>query len=318
MDNDGQQRSTHRRARGLALWTFDEFLNHDFGEGVFLCDPIIPAGGDFLLHGPRAAGKTQFALTLGVAVARGEYFLNQYRCDQGRVVYFQADVPEKLFQQRIRNLEHLCKGLPIDFLTVGRRFDVNKAAKNPPGVIKRAGDLNPALVIVDSLRKTHDGDENDSNTPSRVYDAWHALFPTATHGYLHHDRKASRDAYRDLSDEDFRGSGAWIDDVDTGLHLIRSRKKGGHIATLTYSKLRTCEEKPPMLLGMGKDTLLMEPAKPTVLQHARQYLQEHPTATRGQVAQYLQSLRDERGKPVCSRSWAYENAKLALQEGGAR
>lgn len=285
------------------LFRSGELRSANIGSPLFLVEPIIPAGGIVMLHGPKTAGKTQLALTLGCAVATGGTFLGEYSCLPGHVIFIEVDMPLPLLQNRIQIAPETD---PIWFLH-SEPFDVVRlAAGQPkPDAIAAAQSFSPALVIVDSLRKTHALDENDSSTPSRVYAAWQSLFPHACLAFMHHDRKKPTDPSAWLHPEEAaRGTGAWLDDADTGLHLdkVRGTKGGGHVATLTFSKCRTTEEPPPMLVRMHSDTLLVEPTKPS----ARQAL------AGWRLANISSSAEDGRNwliaQGICGRTQAYKHA----------
>lgn len=248
-------------------------------EPLFLVEPIIPFGGIVVLHGPKTAGKTQFALTLGVAVVNGTPFLNEYPCRRGPVVFIETDMTKKTLQSRVLTAPETRK---LAFLHA-EPFDVTRVARGPlPEPLVQAQALAPLLVIVDSLRKTNLQDEIASSTPTLVYSAWKRLFPESTLLFIHHDRKkpTNPDAYLH-PEEAARGTGAWLDDADTGLHLTRQREtKGGHLCTLAFSKCRTAEEPPPMTLHMQEDTLLIEPTKPTTRQRLVSWRHQFPNSTR--------------------------------------
>src|ERR1051325_9049035 len=84
-----------------ALYLEGELHSAVFPEPLFLVDSLIPMGGLVMLHGPKTAGKTQLALTLGVAVATGTPFLGEYSCTKGRVLFVEADMPRKMLQDRV-------------------------------------------------------------------------------------------------------------------------------------------------------------------------------------------------------------------------
>lgn len=269
-----------------------------FAAPLFLVEPIIPFGGIVVLHGPKTAGKTQFALTLGIAVAHGRTFLHEYTCRKGPVVFLEADMTIQTLQARVQNAPDT---QVLHFLHADP-FDVVRLSRQPlPEAIMQAQTAQPSLVIVDSLRKTHAQDEVASSTPSLVYAAWKMLFPGATLLFIHHDRKRPTDPNAYLHPEEAaRGTGAWLDDADTGLHLTRQREtKDGHLCTLSFSKCRTTEEPPPMFLRMHEDTLIIEPTKLTARQRLVTWRQQFPSATREQAREWFV------GEKVGSRALGY-------------
>lgn len=283
-------------------WTFyepGEFHDADFPEPLWLAEPIIPYRGVAMLHGPKTAGKTQLAVTLAVAVLHGESFLGEFPCRQGGVVLVEADMPRKLLQERLRGCPE-SRGLVVLY---NDPFDVaQEAVRRPyPSELEAARDTNPALVIVDSLRKTSRLDEQDSSTPSTVYGAWRTLFPTATILILHHDRKKPTNPKAALhAEEAARGTGAWLDDADAGMRLSRARggQPGEHFAWLTFTKQRA-EEIEPIHLKMAENTLLMGRTTMTARQQLRAALLQNAKMTREEARKFLLDKR------LCGRTMAY-------------
>lgn len=242
----------------MEVYTDSEFLAKQFPDDLFLCEPCIPLGGDVLLHGKRALGKTQLALTLAISVMEGGKWLGQFQCKQGPVAYIQVDMPKKLQQDRRRSLY---KATGKDYgdqylhLVSDSKVDVLASAKGREEWVERLRQHNPVLIIVDTLRKTHGLDENSSDTPVQIYGSWRAVAgyrPTIV--YVHHDRKTTE--FGDLN-ESARGSGAWLDECDTGIHLLGKQKK---LDRMEFSKLRTMDYPDPIKLVMNPDSLLVEPA----------------------------------------------------------
>ena len=106
---------------------------------------------------------------------------------------------------------------------------------------------------------------------------------------LHHDRKSS-EGMEMLSSESFRGSGAWLDDVDLGLHLKKSRKGG---LTLEFSKVRTCPDIDPIKIEIVEDSMSIRPANGEMSKAAlarvtaRTFLKNNWKAKRDEVYTYL-------------------------------
>lgn len=268
-----------------------------------LLDPLVPWGGMFVLHGPRASGKTQLALALAVAAAQGGLLLGRWRATPARVLFIECDTLAVTLHGRVVASKQPFDTLPIAFLTFDSPINALALAGSPTSsaALVEARRDDPQLVIVDSLRKTHSLDENESNTPIQVYSAWRKLFPAATLGFLHHDRKVGM--FGGDSDEAFRGSSAWLDDVDTGLHLVRDKSVKGELrANLTFSKVRTAEPPPALALKLGEGTLWPEPAVATSELALRAHLEAHPSLSKVEAVKWLVEQK------VCGRARAYELA----------
>ena len=229
-----------------------EFLAKEFPRQLYLCEPCIPLGGTVMLHGKRAVGKTAFALTIANSILRGEAFLDLYPCFAGPVVYIQIDMPARLQQERMKrfNMAHddfhiIVSDSNIDILAEA------KFSSNP--WVRWLQELKPVLTIVDTLRKSHSEDENSSDTPVKVLGAWRDIIgPDCTLMFLHHDRKSFEG---ENQDEAARGSGAWLDEIDTAIHLVGKHKR---LAYMDFTKLRTMDYPQPVSLRLSPETLLVE------------------------------------------------------------
>lgn len=293
----------------LVCYPLLDFVGLDF-DRTYQIDPLLPVGGVGLIHGKGGHGKTQWAFALMNDVSSGRPFLNRYPTREGGVLYLQFDMPETLFQERLR------KALPA-FNTPERIHIIShpKPINITEGPQIRAfreivETLQPALVIVDTLRKIHPYDENDNSVPSVVYAAWREVVgDQASVLIIHHDRKApppSRDS--DASDEDaeesFRGARAWIDDCDLGVRL----KKRGNVVTMSYSKLR-CAPQEPMVLRLNPETLLIEPKQPeTAKEWALEVWRQNPGISAAEWAQLVEQ------RAGCGRSTAYNAISAVVAE----
>lgn len=282
-----------------AFWAGGELLAHDFKEPELLVQSLLPWGGSMLMHGPRTAGKTQLALALASAVHHGSLFLEKYQCQQAKVAYVEVDMTAKTLQARVAQAGN---GLSeIAYVTADGPIDVARATLEQRS-FKALHEFAPQLVIVDSLRKTHKYDENDSNTPTFVYGKWRELVPKAAFCFLHHDRKVVKGPMAGDVDEAFRGSSAWLDDVDSGLHLVRDKAAKGHRSVLTFSKVRLDESQEPIAIGLDPMTMLAVPADATVRAALIAWLATNVGATVGQTVSYLTKSE------ICGRSMAYKLA----------
>ena len=261
-----------------------------------LIEALLPWGGTMLMHGPRAAGKTQLALSLASAVHHGTLFLDKYKCEQARVAYVEVDMTARTLQARIRAAAN---GLTeIAYVTADGPINVQQP---PDAALAALRAYAPQLVIVDSLRKTHRLDENDSNTPTLVYGRWRELVPNTAFCFLHHDRKVPTGPFAGDVDEAFRGSSAWLDDVDTGLHMVRDKRAAGHKAILTFSKVRLAEQQDAIPLTLDETTMLAVPTRSTARLALSAWLAANPGSSKSQAVAYL-------SHGICGKTLAYELA----------
>lgn len=244
------------------LWSSEGLAGHDFPEPAFLVDPLIPQGGNVLVHGKRGVGKTQFLLTLSYYLNSGHDLFGRWPVRQGPCVIIEPDMTGPLGQLRVQKaLQEV--DLPNTYWAFPRSVDIFNMDLKDAKLVEEIRAIEPVMVAWDTLRKIHREPENSSETPSRVYDAANSLFPTATHVFPHHDKKSPADPAHEVDpEEQFRGSGAWIDDAETSIQLVDSGGLPRRIRMLTH-KARTAPdtEKVPVTLEMDLDTMLLLPTR---------------------------------------------------------
>lgn len=287
----------------IQFWPPGGLEAHVFPHEPLLVAPFLPWGGIGLLHGPPGVGKSQLALTLGLAVANGTAFLvPEYTTTQAKVLYVQADVQPRIQQERARR----AGGVPLAFLTAEmQHLDACAIGTGAPGV-REARLWAPELVIVDTLRATHRLDEDDPATPVKVYGSWQRLFPGSTLLIVHHDRKFQLSkngaAPSRFHHESARGSGAWAGSADVGLHLTDIKGR----LLLSFSKVRVCGAQDPLAVRINPATLLMETTELTIRQRLVAYLAANPGASRDDATSFLTGLQTATGKPMVSKSRMHE------------
>jgi hypothetical protein len=272
-----------------------------------LIDPWLAAGAIALVFGPPSAGKSLWSATLAREVARGGTLYGAYPCARSRVLVIQADMPTEMVVERVQASSVPPSPNVQYWLTNNAPLDVLKLAKTHKAELAQARAFAPELVIVDTLRKTHSLDENDSAAPDRVYSAWREAFPGAVFVFLHHSRKipmnaTSADA---MIRESFRGSIAWAAGADTLIAIRRVRQKGNKdwLAQMLFVRTRGTAEPPGLRLRKTAD-LTLEATEETLETRLFQWLADN-APEKHEAVKWLQSLTDKRGRPLCSRATAY-------------
>ena len=232
-----------------------DFLAQQITTPPYLVDPYVPAGGIVFLYGKPSLGKSPLTWKMAQCVALGVPFLGCPTA-QATVLYIDVDgTPAAELQKRLKLLP---QPYPADFQLVlmapfnivGRGAESDLARTR---LAQMSQSVKPGLVIVNTLRKVHWADDKESDVPSRVYTAFHGLFPGASILFVHHDKKtvlgpsgASTEA-----DEAFSGSQAWLNDATVGLHLVRHGAEG--LLRLDHTKTQVSERKPPLMLVLAPD-----------------------------------------------------------------
>jgi len=301
----------------MTLWTYDQFVTHEFQRPSYIIDPVFPHKGVLCIHGQQTSGKSQLALGMLVNLVRGEMFLKQYRTTQGSVAYVQYDLPEKLWQDRLGMLKPILSGMPfynvVDF-GYHNMAEWKKGGKwFLPSDVAQLREIQPETIVVDSVARCHQMDENDSRATRLVYGYWQELFPDSSLAFIHHNNKDKVGPFRQNEASRPRGSTAWLDNANGGMGIRRlGRGKGGkHRAQIVFTKVTAGEEPSPCEIEISTETLLLTPTHLTARELAELFIRDNPRATKKQLVDWLttpQENGDKRSEAACGPSRAYQIA----------
>lgn len=264
------------------LWTANALADHPFPQ-AFLIEPFVPREGIVFFHGKRGIGKSQFALTLAICLSEHGALFGKYPTHAiGPVIYVQADMGDAIQHVRVRQLrQHY--SLDNIYFYFPRFFNLANVTVHDP-MMQEIAALKPSMIFWDTLRKIQRLGTNDDDVPSFIYGKSQDMFPTATHCFIHHDKKTIADQDKLDMDETFRGSGAWLDDADTGLHLERITTNR---LMLTFTKTRTCEAQPQIPLLLHPGTLLLYSTGEQAKRLMEHWQQKYPGGKQEDLERYL-------------------------------
>lgn len=239
----------------------DEFINNPIPVPPYVVEPFFPTGGLCLVHGKRGLGKTMLATALVRSICTGEQFLGRFDVRKGTVVYIQLDMVDFIFRDRLLDAGNYYDH-PDWFVLTGVA-NMMRARENDDWV-QDINAVRPDLIIIDTLRKAHTLPENDSDSAGRFYAKLRELFGVTAVMLLHHERKTSHDGITNPG-EMFRGSSAWIDDVDVGIRLFEKGKQ----LYVGFSKTRTCKDIDDFPVYIDEATMSIVSSIPNTLTRAR-------------------------------------------------
>jgi hypothetical protein len=210
------RRATREQAKRPAFVRASELLTEDDDHGLeYAVEGLLPLGGTAVLAGRPKGGKSTLALSLALAVARGEPFLGR-ESRKGTVLYLALEGAPHGWKALLRRLgvtEHddllICIARAPEAAIAWLREEIEKHG--------------PVLVIVDTMQRLlRVKDGNDYATGSNATDAVIELARLANASLLmlHHSGKTHR---AEIVDE-VMGSTAWAAAVDTVLVLRRSER----------------------------------------------------------------------------------------------
>lgn len=216
----------------MSFLNFADYLAKPRPPESWIVKDILPVGGSATIYGRGKIGKSWAALGMAIAVSQGKQdWLGFPVHTHGLVAYIQVDVSGALwYHDYFLPIAPFVKD-PTTFFTVDK--DVAPRPFNIFGAggqwLKRSiAELPspPLLTIVDTLRKMHTGDENDSGHSEHVMSALVDAIPGALL-IITHARKANQLVQEDVLD-DVRGSTAFTGGVDAIVKIAsnRPREKG--------------------------------------------------------------------------------------------
>jgi hypothetical protein len=180
----------------------------------YLVDGILPKQAIIILHGRGGIGKTWLAFQIAEAVATGTPFIGNIT-QQVPVIYIDFENPSPVLVDRTRalNIQHV------------RFWHISNTDQPPPHLDSPEVTLleslpSGSLIIIDTLRSSHLGDENDSRDIAAVLATLkHLREKGFTLLLLHHTAKGNNQKYK--------GSTAILDLADHELNLCEADKKEG-------------------------------------------------------------------------------------------
>ena len=229
---------------------------------------ILPPEAMLVISAYSKMGKSVMALMIGICVASGKSFLNQFPVDRRwKVLYFQMEISAKSVSNRLKKMLSYARQQGSD---PGSNFDIvnmppikvdNDAGLKTAMRIIRA--RRPDVVIWDPLYKLHSGDENKSDRMQRVLDKFdyiRSVFKVAQI-IVHHHGKPQKDSGRD-GFQLMRGSSVFDAFADTYLTLLPHKKedKGRRYQRLSFT-LRNDEAPEDLIVDRNPENLWYEVVK---------------------------------------------------------
>lgn len=187
------------------------------------------------LVSPGGAGKSFLALQVAVQIATGSDCIDwKIALRQGKVLYLALEDPEDALKRRVHALGEFINA------ECRSRLAENLVLQVPEGLHDQVDLLSPStehrlaevatgyrLVILDTLRRFHAGNENDAGEMARLVSSLEALAFTAktTVLFLHHTSKSS--AMNATADEQqaSRGSSVLVDNIRWQSYLVTMTEK---------------------------------------------------------------------------------------------
>ena len=187
----------------------------DHGATQWLIPPFIAAGRNHAIVADAKAGKSLLLLEAALSVATGSRWLDSPEQTPQHVVYIDYEMGAGDLEERLRDMGHgpesdlshlhymQMPNIPALDTAMGGRALAHKILTTWPGV---------ALVVIDTMARAVDGEENDAQTTNALYR--HTIMPLKSAGcaVVRLDHIGHQGTHA-------RGSSAKAADIDIEWHL---------------------------------------------------------------------------------------------------
>ena len=178
----------------------------------WLIQDMIPIQGLVNCYARPKVGKSFLAIGISEAIGNPnvDSFLGFPVRKHGKVLYLQIDTPRSFWADR---LEKIVATGDYDISNIGfadrlmapKGFNILNI-ESKIWLKEEVARAAPLLVVLDTLRELHNGDENDSTTMKNVVTAVVEAIPDSAIMFISHSRKEFQSIGTDIMD-DARGSG---------------------------------------------------------------------------------------------------------------
>jgi hypothetical protein len=231
----------------INLVSLDDHLNRAVTSVPYIIDGVLVEGERCIVFGEAGTQKSWLLLDMAISIATGEDWLGHFKIPAARqVLYVDEEQSERLLTKRLKQLANgrtmpPSPSAPLQTLSHrGMRFTKDGAA-GLVAKLAQAG-FDPDVIIVESLARVLDGNENEGEDVSAF---WRHLEPLRKAGKTviisHHMRKPNpmgSNAPRDR----LRGSTDLLAGTDSAFSVEATRQDGKvRSVTVACAKFREAE-----------------------------------------------------------------------------
>lgn len=257
------------------------YLQLPRAEEPWIVHKLLPVGGLLNLYGTAKAGKSYAALQLAIAVASGQpEWLGLGVDAHGPTAYIQLDTARQTWLAEYLDHATLMDGYDVTNVGFADAYAVpypfNLLGEGGTWLKKAIAEMTPKpiLVILDTLRDAHAGDENDSGVMRNVVTTFRDALDGAAGVLVSHARKLQKDQTVDLLGDN-RGSN-YVAGASDGILRMWANPKGTEGTITCQSRSLPQQMTPIRRLPSGFWHIDTDDA---VLQQIRLVMREHPDAT---------------------------------------
>lgn len=301
----------------LAFYKGPDYLALPREEQPWIINPLLPVGGLVNIYGKPKSGKSYAAFGMALAIANGEHSWNGFPVlKHGPVAYFQVDTPRSFWAGRLVDAKKAGYNLDniwfADMQTVPYPYNIIDPKHFAP--LKEAlARIKPVLVVIDTLRESFAGSENDSDTMRNVITNFVAASPHSAIEFVSHSRKEQSGPHAAAADlmDDARGTSYVPGRMDVIIRMTPPKRDrhGNLIApgTFTYKGRATGQK----MLEVEQD-----PTTNLIILAKQQHRSEWVTKARQLKAQAPELSQNEVAAVINggSRTGQWKSIKRAISE----
>lgn len=186
--NKTHQRKSEDKEIDYQLTSLADVYNYP--EPTFLIDPILPQENLLILGGEPKVGKSFVAMSIAEAVLTGNPLWGKFPVKKtGAVLYIDLETSRPELKRRFESMKFDIN-LPISFIHLPKKDLFLDNDNCLDALMTRIEEVNPVLIVIDSLIRIHEQRENESTGMSRVMKNLRKLVKSGTTLLvIHHHRK---------------------------------------------------------------------------------------------------------------------------------
>ncbi len=232
------------------IWTVGDILAHDFGEDEWVVESLIPKQGMTVLSGSPGDFKTWVTIHIALCVSRNIPVFGKFKVTQGSVLVIDEEDHLRVLKKRLELLGAKDTDTVHYLSQNGIKVDVDTVRDE---ILKLVKDKNIKLLILDSLVRVHNQEENDSGGMAKVFKSLQKILGAgASILFTHHHRKQQVFSTSNPG-QMMRGSSDILAAVDCHITIEKKRDEIDRLI-IKQSKLRQDEELKPFEVRILKDS----------------------------------------------------------------
>lgn len=215
-------RTEHIHPNKLRVWTIGEILTHDFGPEEWLVKSLITKQGITAFSGNPGDFKTWVTIHIALCVSRKAPVFGKFATTQGAVLIIDEEDHIRVVKGRLELLGAKDTDAIHYLSQSGFKADNEKALQ---AVVDFVKEKNIKLVILDSLVRIHQQEENDATGMAKVFSSIQKIIVAgASILFTHHHRKQYGFGNSNPG-QNMRGSSDILAAVDSHITVERKRDK---------------------------------------------------------------------------------------------